>query len=389
MQESKPRNTSVIELSKSAFENNWQFIQSLVKPSTLVSLVVKGNAYGHGIAAYTKMAYAHGAQHFSVFSAYEAAQVLEAVPKAQILIMGSITQSEIEWAIQNNIEFFVFNNTRLHETLEVAQKLNKAARIHIEVETGMNRTGFSKDELTDFFVVHQKNKNLLTIKGVCTHLAGAESIANHVRVMNQVVRFKKAVQRFNEQNIYPEYQHVACSAAVVNYPKFQFNMVRVGILQYGFWPSKESFIQYSIRTKALDGTDPLRRVISWKSYVMEVKEVAKGEFIGYGTTYLAQDDMKIAIVPVGYAMGFARALSNQGRVLINNQRVGVVGLVNMNLMVVNASFLTNVAVYDAVTIIGNQNNQEITVASFAELSDQLNYELLTRLPQDIPRQITQ
>jgi alanine racemase len=120
---------------------------------------------------------------------------------------------------------------------------------------------------------------------------------------------------------------------------------------------------------------------------MEIKNVAKGEFIGYGTTYLAQDDMKIAIVPVGYAMGFARALSNQGRVLIDNERVGVVGLVNMNLLLVNATLLPNIKIYDSVTLIGNQKDQEITVASFAELSDQLNYELLTRLPQDIPRKI--
>lgn len=382
-----PRNTSVIELSKSAFTTNWQFIKSLVLPSTLVSLVVKGNAYGHGLKEYVKLAYSCGATHFSVFSAFEAQTVFDAVPNAQILIMGALAKHEIEWAIENDIEFFVFNETRLLETIQAAKKKSKKAVIHLELETGMNRTGFSKEELQKVVWVHQENKEHLTIKGVCTHLAGAESIANHVRIMNQVVRFKKAVQYLAEQNIKPELKHVSCSAAVVNYPKFQFNMVRVGILQYGFWPSKESFIQYSIRTKVLGGTDPLKRVISWKSYVMEVKNVSKGEFIGYGTTYLAQDDMQIAIVPVGYAMGFARALSNQGRVLINNERVGVVGLVNMNLLVVNATLLSSVKVYDSVTLIGNQDNQEITVASFAELSDQLNYELLTRLPQDIPRKL--
>ncbi len=131
--------------------------------------------------------------------------------------------------------------------------------------------------------------------------------------------------------------------------------------------------------------DPLRRVLRWKSKIMDVKQVKQGEFIGYGNFFQADKDMKIAIIPVGYYNGYSRSLSNQGKVLINNQRVSVIGMVNMNMIVGDVSKLKNVNIGDEVVIIGKQGKNQLSVASFSELSNQVNYELLTRLPQDINR----
>ena len=163
-------------------------------------------------------------------------------------------------------------------------------------------------------------------------------------------------------------------------------MVRIGILQYGFWPSKETLIQFF--SKKSIQTDPLTQVLSWKSSIMSLKKVKTGEFISYGTSYLAQKDMKIALIPIGYSHGYARKLSNQGRVIINGQRVGVIGMVNMNMLIVDVTTLENVTLGDEVVLIGKQGDISINVSSFTELSNQLNYELLTRLPSEIKRVIT-
>jgi alanine racemase len=133
--------------------------------------------------------------------------------------------------------------------------------------------------------------------------------------------------------------------------------------------------------------DPLDRVISWKSRIMSIKNVKEGEFISYGTTYLAQEEKKIAIIPVGYSHGFSRMLSNQGRVLIRGQRVGVIGMVNMNMLIADITYIPDAEIGDEVVIIGKQENLEITVASFSEISNQVNYELLVRLPERTRREV--
>jgi len=234
--------------------------------------------------------------------------------------------------------------------------------------------------LVSILVANQEN---LVFDGLCTHFAGAESIANHVRVQQQKDEFNILVKWFEEKGMVPNRKHTCCSAASIRLPSMHFDMVRIGIMQYGFWPSREVFIEY-LKDKKLK-EDPLKRIISWKSWVMSVKEVEMGEFIGYGTTYLAQSDMKIAIVPVGYSHGFSRSLSNQGRALIRGYRLPVTGMVNMNNMAIDITQAPNIGKGDEVTLIGNSEDLEISVSSFGELSDQLNYELLTRLPERIPR----
>ncbi|MFT4681115.1 MAG: alanine racemase [Granulosicoccus sp.] len=378
--------TSVIEISESALKNNIYFLKETLGASCQLSAVIKGNAYGHGISTYAPIAEKCGVNHFSVFSADEAFKAKEVLNDSRLMIMGFIDQADLRWVVEHNISFFVFERGRLEAAIEAAKSLQNPARIHIEFDTGMNRTGFTKKELKPIIDILKENKEHLVVEGFCTHYAGAESIANDVRVRHQIKAYKQFDGWMGKQGIIPETRHTACSAAAMNYPKTRMDMARIGIMQYGYWPNRETFINYL--SGKTDKTDPLKRVITWKSKVMTTHIVKPGEFIGYGTSYMVESLSKIAVVPVGYAHGYSRSLSNQGRVLINGQRVGIMGMVNMNMLIVDVTNIPDTTIGDEVVLIGKQGDLEISVSSFGELSIQLNYELLTRLPQDIPRIIT-
>lgn len=378
--------TSYIELSKSRLKNNIDYIKSYIKKDCRYVMVIKGNAYGHGIEDLVPIIEECGVDYFAVFSASEAEHALSVKKKScDMMIMGFLDKEHIPWAIENKISYYIFTLSRLKETIKAAKKCKKKAKIHIEVETGMNRTGFRKEELKEVFKLLNQNKDHLQIEGICTHLAGAESITNFYRVKRQVNTYRQLVDQFKEAGIKSKYRHIACSAGVLNYPETQLDLVRVGIANYGYWPSNE------LRMNKLLGkdnfVDPLQAVLSWKSKVMSINIVPEGEYISYGKSFLTNRESKVASVPVGYGYGFSRALSNLGRVLINGKRVSVVGLVNMNMMLVDVTDLPNVKEEDEVVLIGQQGQMEITVSSFSDMTSSLNYELLTRLPQDIPRLI--
>ncbi|MGB8320468.1 MAG: alanine racemase [Ignavibacteriaceae bacterium] len=378
--------TSVIEISKDSLQHNINFLKNQMGKKVKISSVVKGNAYGHGIKEFVPLAEECGLDHFSVYSADEALDVYKySNGNSDIMIMGMVENEELEWAINTGIEFYVFDIDRLKKTIEYASHLNRKAKIHVEIETGMNRTGFTKEYISSVIKIIKENKDVLSVKGLCTHFAGAESIANYVRIQKQLKNYSRIHKLFIENNVIPEKLHTACSAASMTYPKSRMDMVRIGIMQYGFWSSRETFIGYinNLENKA----DPLKRIIKWKSRIMSTKSVKTGEFIGYGTSYLAQRDMKIATIPVGYAHGYSRELSNQGRVLINGHRVSVIGIVNMNMMTIDITDVSETKKGDEAVLIGKQGDLAISVASFSELSNQLDYELLTRLNQKIPRMV--
>lgn len=378
--------SSAIQINETAYRRNLEFLGTLIKENVIFSSVVKGNAYGHGLETFVPMAERCGVKHFSVFSADEAYRVMKSlqVPRP-VMIMGMIDDDELAWAIEKGFSFFVFEPGRLREALKMGRKLGKPAKVHLEVETGMNRTGLNSQEMREVIKLFEEYPDVAEFEGLCTHFAGAESIANYLRVREQKKKYKRKLEWFRKRGYQPRYRHQACSAATVRYPETQMDLVRIGILQYGFWPSPEIYIEYC-RGKNVD-KDPLQRLISWKSQVMDVKNVKTGEYIGYGTSYLATNDMKVASVPVGYAHGFSRSLSNHGRVLIHGERTQVVGMVNMNMMMVDITKIEGVKKGDEVVLIGHQGDAELTVASFAEFSNQVNYELLARLSDSIPRQV--
>lgn len=379
---------SYIELDRTALENNLQFIRSNATNGLRISSVIKGNAYGHGISNYLPIAEACGIDHFSVFSADEASAAYNyrTNKSTGIMIMGMIRNDELRWAIENGVEFYLFEKDRLESAIEAAREIGKKARVHLQIETGMNRTGFEKEQWQEVFERVKSQQTHLDLRGICTHYAGAESVANYYRIQNQDKAFKKAIEVagtvFNELPAL----HAASSAAFLTYPDMHYDMVRIGIAQYGFWPSRETYMHILKQNNSFT-KDPLIRVLNWKSEIMSTKWVGEGEFIGYGNVFMTSRKTRIATVPIGYSHGFGRNLTNAGYVLINGDRARVVGLVNMNMLTVDITDMPDAGKGDEVVIIGKQNGQEITVASFGEMSNNLNYEVLTRLPARIPREI--
>ena len=371
--------TSHIEIIRNALNNNVDFLKSIIKKKTIISAVIKGNAYGHGVQIIVPTLEEFGINHFSVYSSPEAKMAFQFKSnKSTIMIMGFIYDEDIKWIIENKVEFFVPSLDMLNKSIETAKSLNKKAIIHIDLETGMNRTGISLIQLKKAIDIINKNKKYLTIKGVASHFAGAESIANYIRIKKQFSVFKQRIKLLNENNIYPKIKHIASSAASISYPETQLDLIRTGILIYGYWPTKETFIQYIHRKK--NKLDPLKRALKWKTEVVLTKEIPSGEFIGYGISFQAQRKMKIMIIPVGYCNGYSRSLSNNGHVIVRGHFASIIGSVNMNMIICDISDFENVEIGDEVVLIGKQFENEISFTSFAEMNNSLNYEILARLP---------
>lgn len=380
--------SSIITIDEKSLQNNVAFLQKKMGSKVIISAVVKANAYGHGIEQIVPLFEKHGVSHFSVFSYSEAIRVYQSLSADQtIMVMGWISDKHMADVIEKGIEFYIFNTERLQTAISCAKRLNIRANIHLEAETGMNRSGLDTDELKQAISLIKANQDQLNVVGFCTHLAGAESISNHPRIQKQLKKYQKMYALLEANDLIPTYRHVANSAASFIYPKARMDMVRIGIMLYGFWSSTEVFIQY-INNRSIK-TDPLERILSWKSQIMSIKEVKCGEFVSYGISYLAQTNMKTALIPVGYASGYSRSLSNKGRVLIHGQRCSVIGVVNMNMIIADVTNLPETKVGDEVVIIGKQNDLEIKVSAFSDISDQLNYEVLAHLSELIKRTVTQ
>jgi len=365
------------------------FLRKLVGPDVLYSSVIKGNAYGHGIDTFLPLAEECGVRHFSVFGANEAREALRSrTESSEILVMGHMDEDEVEWAIENDVSFFVSDPSCLELAKKKSRRIGKPARAHLELETGLHRTGLEEKALDDALSCARERPDALQVEGVCTHLAGAESSANYLRIQEQLARYGSLCTRVREALGIEPKRHVACSAAAITYPETVLDMVRIGIAQYGYWPSEETRIRYALEHGSKEGKrlrDPLQRVIQWVSRIAGVKCVAEGDFVGYGNSYLATRPMTVASVPVGYYHGFPRNLSNLGHVLVHGKRAAVVGRVNMHLMMVDVTECSPVRVGDEVVVVGKQGRAQITFQSFTALTQNINYEALVRIPVSIPR----
>ncbi|MEZ4650511.1 MAG: alanine racemase [Candidatus Eisenbacteria bacterium] len=295
------RHSSRIELSESALRKNLAFLRSRIGPDPVVSSVVKANAYGHGVDDFVPMAERQGIRHFSVASGYEASCVLKvASPETTILIMGILYSEDLPWIIGHDIEFFVFDLKRLTESAQVARSLGKQAKVHLEVETGGNRLGLPEAQLPDAVSILHRYKQDLRFAGLCTHFAGIESLSNQFRIRRQLARFEEVTKGLRSARCLPEIRHTACSAAALAFPETVMDLVRIGTVQYGMWPSPD--IEALVRG-TVGGRSGLQRVLSWKTDIMHIKEVREDEFVGYGTSFQAPRSMRIAVIPVGYGTG--------------------------------------------------------------------------------------
>ncbi len=377
--------SSRIELSQSALKANINFLRKKIGTDVRISCVVKANAYGHGISCYVPMAEKCGIDHFSVASGFEAEEVLEVCkPETRIMIMGILYDRDIPWAIENGIEFYVFNVERMQRVIEIARELGIPARIHLEAETGANRTGLTFQETGKCLTLIKKNSAHVEFEGLCTHFAGAETFANDFKIQKQYRTFNEFYALCKKRKVLPKMRHLASSAAALSFAKSRYEMVRVGVAQYGFWPSPDVYYHH-LSANGKNSEKALRRIFSWKTDVMDVRKVSEGEFIGYGTAYQATRDMTIAVMPLGYSNGYPRGLSNRGHVLIKGKKAPITGLINMNLFMVDVSHIPDVQPGEEVVLIGRQGNGTINVASFTQTTQLVNQEMMSRLPQAIPR----
>ncbi|MDY6914757.1 MAG: alanine racemase [Candidatus Cloacimonadota bacterium] len=382
--------TSYIILNKKALKQNIRYLKKRIGEDVKFTSVIKGNAYGHSIEKFLPMAESCGVDYFAVFDSYEAERALKVKSSnSELMIMGAIDNEDLPWAIENHISFYVFDFNRLEKAIAAAKYMNKTACIHIEVETGLNRTGFDWEMLPQVAKFVNEESQYIQVEGICTHYAGAESVANYLRIQKQMDRFNKCKDFLKSKGITPNYYHTASSAAALIYPETRMDMVRFGIAHYGFWPSEETKMHNLLSDSKKFTRDPLHSVLQWKTKIMSLKWVKQGEFISYGNSFLASKKRLIAGIPIGYYHGYRRSLSNVGHVLIRGRKSRVVGYVNMNMFLADVTNIQNVKLNDEVVLIGKQGKQRISVASFSELSNFLNYELLSRLPIQIPRIIVE
>jgi len=383
------KSPTFIELNKNALAQNIKYLKKRIGKAKFVS-VIKGNAYGHGIEYYLPLAEECGIDSFAVSDASEAERAYNVKKESsKLMIMNMIDNSDIRDAIEMDISYFVYNFDRLNKSIEVARKQKRKAKIHLELETGLNRTGFSQNEIDRVIKIITNSYEFIDVIGICTHYAGAESIANYYRIQKQIALFNDLKEILSKHGIIPKHYHTACSAAALTYEETIMDMVRFGIAQYGFWPSNETRMHNMLSDEERFTYDPLARILTWKSKVISLKDVKAGKFIGYGNNYIANTDVKVALIPVGYYHGYSRNLSNLGHVLICGQKAPIVGMVNMNAIMCDVTLIPEVKIDNEVVIIGKQGDQLITVTSFSDLANSVNYEMLVRLPYEIPRIITE
>lgn len=379
MQETIQNLNTWIEISESAYAANLKFFRKLIGKDVGLSVVIKSNAYGHGWQQIVKLAAKYSADSFSVHSLEEALQLRKAGFSENVLIMGHIPLSRLEKAVNWNFRMVLYNR----ESILKLREIGKPARVHLKVETGTHRQGVDEKELS-WFLNEIKKIPFIKLDGVYTHFANIEDTTDHSYAQSQLQRFNQIAEQVREAGYSEVIFHTACSAATLLFPETYFDMVRLGISQYGLWPSRETFLSYKIN-HSKNGEDVLHPIMTWKARISQIKTVPADHFIGYGCSYRTSRETQIAVLPVGYADGYDRALSNQGYVLIGGKRAPVRGRICMNIMMVDVTDIPSVKLEDEVVLLGRQGKEQITAETLAGLSDTINYEFVTRINWEIPR----
>ena len=364
-----------LEISKKALSDNIKTFRNLIGAGRILGVAVKGNAYGHGLVECSKIFLKAGADYLCVNDLWEAEKLRSAQIKSPLLIMGYTSLKDLKKAVELDCDLIVYNL----ETIEALGKLKKPVNVHLKIETGNHRQGIEIKDLLKFIASFKKHKNLI-LKGVSTHFADIEDRIDHKYAIYQMAEFKKAVEMLQKNGLEPEFKHCANSAAALVLPEAYFNFVRVGIGAYGLWPSEKT-------KQAASPTLKLPPALTWKTLVAQVKDVKKGDLIGYGCTYEMSKKGRIAVLPVGYYDGYSRSLSNKGRVLIKGKFAPIVGRVCMNMIMVEVSHIRNVKLEDEVVLIGQQGNETLTAEEMADLLGTINYEVVTRINEELERKL--
>lgn len=350
-------------------------------PKRIIAPSVKANAYGHGIVETSKIVLAASANWLCINALFEAEILRKAGIKAPIYILGFIMKHDLPEVVRLNCRLVVYNKETVKELARAAAKLRKKAFVHIKVETGNNRQGVALGRLLDF-ANYIKQFPQIELEGISTHFANIEDTTNYSYAQHQLKNFHAAIDELKKAGIHIPIKHCANSAATLLFPETYFQMVRPGISVYGLWPSEET--KATAKSKKLE--IELKPVLTWKTRIAQVKEVPAGSYVGYGCTYRCKRKTRLAILPVGYYDGYDRSgFSNKSYVLIRGKAAPVRGRVCMNIIVVDVTKIPEARVEDPVTLLGKDGKREISADQLAEFAGTINYEITTRINEEIPR----
>lgn len=360
------------EVDLAAIEHNVRQAIKAVGDTVKVMAVVKANAYGHGLVPVAKAARRAGASSFGVAIPEEGVALRAAGIEEPILILAEVAHEAVPLVIDSGLTATVFSLGSARALSDAAMRRDKTVRVHVKVDTGMNRVGLTP-EGTPALINELRRMPGLDIEGIFTHFAEADNPASGYTA-DQLGRFTALLEELEAAGICPPVKHAANSAGVYLYPESHFDMVRVGISLYGLHPSE-----------ATKGTVDLRPALSLKARLSFIKNVARGEGVSYGRTYRAPRDTVIATVPAGYGDGYSRLLSNRAEVLIGGRKYPAVGNICMDQFMVDVGPGATAAVGDEVVLIGRQGAEEITADEIAALLGTINYEVVCMINGRVPR----
>ena len=362
-----------LEINKKALLNNVATVRRLLGDDVALMAVVKANAYGHGLIEVVKIL--GGGIWYGVDSLDEALLVQKYSARQQIMILGYIPKPRIAEALEGNFHISIYSKESFRTIYAALKKLSSKERatnitphFHLKIETGTNRLGLSLDDL-------KKLPARFPVDGIYTHFSETENPQSS-HYQKQLAIFTQAQNILAKKGGNPYYLHTASTAALVQYPETHGNLVRFGIGLYGLWPS--SGVQHQVLNKIM-----LHPVLTWKTRIAQLKEIQKGETVGYDRAWKAKRKSKIAILPVGYYDGYDRRLSNCGEVLISGSRAKVIGRICMNMIMVD---ITGVSARheDEAVLLGVQGRKEISADEIARKIGTINYEVVSRINPLLP-----
>jgi alanine racemase len=370
-----------IEVNRSALKHNIKQFRNLIGDSRKMTVVVKSNAYGHGLLEISRLASEFSADWLGVNSLEEAHAIRVGGINLPIILLGYVPLRDLKEAVANDLRLTVYNTETLEELEKITSALQKNVYLHIKTETGVYRQGIKGEDLLPF-VARIRKYPFLKVEGLSMHFANIEDTTDHSYAKNQLEKFREHIDLLGRNDIEIPVKHVACSAAAILFPETFFDMVRVGIGIYGLWPSKETYLSC-----IQDQREPvnIKPVLMWKTRVIQIKDVPDGAFIGYGCTYRTTRPTKLAVLPVGYYDGYDRLFSNASYVLISGKRAPLRGRVAMNFITVDVTDIPDIRLEDEVVLLGKQGSERITAEHLASLCGTINYEIVTRINPKIPR----
>lgn len=360
------------EIDLGAIKHNLDVLRNKLGGVSDILVVVKANAYGHGLREVTKTVLESGVKWLGVTSITEAMELRRLYPSARVLILSAGMYAHSRLIVKHNLTPIVCSRQMAQELDAAGKDIGKQVKVHIKIDTGLGRLGAWYTNANPF-IEFVAGLPYIEIEGICTHFSSASS--NKVDLdftRSQLHFFNEVVENAGKSGIYIPIRHIANSGAVLILPESHLNLVRVGISVYGLLPSKEF----------LDDIK-LKPALSLKSRVAFIKDVFPGRTISYGRSHIVDRKTRIATIPIGYSNGYCRSLSNKGKVLINGEYAPVVGIVTMDQIMADIGNIPGVCVGSEVALIGKQKDKEITATEVACWADTISYEILCKL--SVPR----